>query len=126
MLVTSTYPERWTATRTAVNELGWFPITNYHQPPVCSSPSGVQSYTTIAYEIVEDLDGQVPDWMIMPASRGDGVWGVWSGFHNLHTAGVIAKLPRMCAVERHPSLSRALQRGIEQPEFITSEGEVPA
>lgn len=126
MLLTETFADRWTAARTGVEQLGWFPVTNYLTPPVASHPAGVQAYRTIAFEIAESLDWAVPDWVVVPVSRGDGLFGIWAGFSELAELGWTSKVPRMLAVERHPSLTDALARGLEQPEPFPVDGQVQA
>ncbi len=41
VLLTETFTDRWTVARTGVEQLGWFPVTNYLTPPVASHPVGV-------------------------------------------------------------------------------------
>jgi threonine synthase len=115
IVTTATYPDRWAAVRTGVERLGWSPITNYLMPPVSSHPIGVHAYRTIAYEIAESLGWAVPDWVVVPVSRGDGLFGIWAGFAEMAELGWTGGVPRMLAVERYPSLTDALARGLEQP-----------
>jgi threonine synthase len=122
VVLTPTFADRWAAVRTGAEELGWFPITNYTRPPVASHPSGLLAYRTIAFEIAESLTWEVPDWVILPVSRGDGLFGIWSGFVELAELGWTRSVPRMLAVERLPSLTDALTRGLEQPELVAAEG----
>lgn len=115
LLLADASAQRWTALRTGVEHLGWFPLTNYRNPPVSSHPVGVHAYRTIAYEIAEAMDWQTPDWVVIPVSRGDGLFGVWAGFAELVALGWTRAVPRMLAVERFPSLTSALTRHLEQP-----------
>lgn len=126
LLLAGSAQERWTALRTGAERLGWFPITNYAAPPVASHPVGVHAYRTIAYEIVEALGGRVPDWVVLPVSRGDGLFGVWSGFDELAELGRASGVPRMLAVERFPSLTAALADGADQPPAVPGGGPVDA
>jgi threonine synthase len=126
VVLAQTFADRWTAVRTGVEELGWFPVTNYTRPPVASHPSGVLAYRTMAFEIAESLAWAVPDWVVVPVSRGDGLFGLWSGFVELAELGWTGSVPRMLAVERFPSLTDALARGFEQPEPVAVEGPVRA
>lgn len=124
LLSTETYVDRWTAARTGVEQLGWFPVTNYLVPPVASHPVGVHAYRTIAYEVAEALGWSVPDWVVVPVSRGDGLFGIWAGFAELVELGVTTAVPRMLAVERFGSLGDALARGADQPEAMSLSGTV--
>ena len=118
LILTDTSADRWRALHTGVESLGWYPLTNYLLPPVASHPAGVHAYRTIAYEIAESMRWQVPDWVVVPVSRGDGLFGIWAGFVDLYELGWTATVPRMLAVERFPSLSDAMQRDLEQPERV--------
>ena len=68
----------------------------------------------------------MPDWVVVPVSRGDGLFGVWCGFVELAELGWTSKVPRLLAVERHPSLTDALARHLEQPELVRVDGQVKA
>lgn len=113
--LTATHDDRWLAARTGTERLGWFPVTNYSRPPVASHPAGLLAYRTVAFEIAETLGWAVPDWVVVPVSRGDGLYGLWSGFVELADLGWTERVPRMLAVERFPSLTDALRQGLEQP-----------
>lgn len=107
-VITPTAHERWTRLGDKVRSGEWYPATNYVLPPVGSNPFGVQGYKTIAYEIAEDLAPELPDAVVVPTSRGDGLWGIWEGFRELHQAGHTASVPRLFAVEPFPRISRVL------------------
>jgi threonine synthase len=126
LLVTDTAADRWVALRTGVERLGWYPLTNYVSPPVSSNVFGVHAYRTVAYEIAAALDWSVPDWVVVPVSRGDGLYGVWAGFAELARRGWTTRVPRMLAVERFPSLTRALADGAEQPSAVAGDEPVAA
>ncbi|HEY0697374.1 MAG TPA: pyridoxal-phosphate dependent enzyme, partial [Micromonospora sp.] len=126
VLLAGTFADRWTALRTGVRQLGWFPVTNHRVPPVASHPAGVHAYRTIAFEIAESLDWAVPDWVVVPVSRGDGLFGIWAGFVELAELGWTGGVPRMLAVERFPSLTDALARDLAQPVRMPVAGPVLA
>jgi threonine synthase len=54
---------------------------------------------TIAYEIVEQLGWQAPDWYIQAVSGGLGPLGVYQGFKELYTMGLINKIPRLGIIQ---------------------------
>jgi threonine synthase len=103
-------PERWDLMGQTVRERGWVPLSGYFNPPAGSNPFGVDGYKTIAFEIVESL-GRAPDVIVMPVAYGDGIMGVYRGFHDLVTLGVIERLPRLVAAEPLGPYSLALAEG---------------
>lgn len=119
-LIATNDADRWEAVRIGVDELGWYPLTNYVSPPVGSNWYGIEGYKSIAYEIAASLDWNAPDWVAIPTSRGDGLCGIWRGFVELHELGIIPTLPRMAAVERFPSLSIALADGLDELPTVKS------
>jgi threonine synthase len=87
---------------------GWVVATNASSPPVGTPPIAVEGYKTIAFEIWEQLDGRVPDWMIVPVSYGCCLSGIRRGFAELAAAGLIARSPRLAAVEPLGALHGAI------------------
>lgn len=81
--------------RIGVGRYGWYSVTT------ASTENAYQSEATrtIAYEIVEQLDGRAPDWLITPVGGGGLLAGVAQGFRDLHTAGIIDEVPRFGAVQ---------------------------
>lgn len=64
-----------------------------------SSIPGRESMKTIAYEIAEQLNWTAPDWYIQTVSGGMGPLGVWKGFFELYTMGLIEKMPSIACVQ---------------------------
>lgn len=95
----------------AVQDGGWMVATNATTPPVGSSPIAVEGYKTIAYELCEQLDGDMPDWVVVPASYGDCLVGVQRGLAELAAAGLIPRAPRLAAVDRFGALEVAIASG---------------
>jgi threonine synthase len=87
---------------------GWVVASNAASPPVGSPPIAVEGYKTIAYEIWEQLQGRVPDWLIVPVSYGCCLAGVQRGFAELAGRGLIERGPRLAAVELFGALSGAV------------------
>jgi threonine synthase len=100
--------ERWEIVRMMVEQEDAYPATNFNVPPVGSNLFGVQGYTTIAYEIVEQMKGCLPTAIIVPCARGDLLWGIWEGLVESRRMGWIEELPRLYAVEPFPRLEQVL------------------
>jgi threonine synthase len=104
---------RWPLIAQGAARLGWFAASPFHSPVVGSHPLGIEGYKTIAYEIVEQLNGQVPEWCALPVCYGDALAGVWQGFKDLLHQEKIDRLPRLIAAEVHGSLAKALEDGVD-------------
>jgi len=105
----STGDNRWDYMRQMVETYDWYPGTNYTSPPVGSSCFGVQGYKTIAYEIFEDLGDDLPEYILVPVSRGDLLWGIYEGFKELLEFNCISACPKLVCVEPFMRLSKVLE-----------------
>jgi threonine synthase len=105
---------RYSLLEGAAERDGWVVASNASSPPVGSPPIAVDGYKTIAYEIWEQLEGRVPDWLIVPVSYGCCLAGIQRGFAELAGRGLIERGPRLAAVEPFGALSGA----------ITSDGDI--
>lgn len=71
----------------------------------------------------EQLNGQVPDWYVVPVGQGVHLLGVWLGFKRLLAAGLVKRLPRLVAVQLEllPPVKQALEAGLDTiPEIQAS------
>jgi len=100
--------DRWQLVARMAGEQGWFPATNYLNPPVGSNHFGIDGLQTIAFEIFEELGLHTVDAVLVPTSRGDLIWGLYEGFGLLKTIGLIDSIPRLFAVEPFPRITRVL------------------
>lgn len=80
--------------------------------------TGINPYTTegkktVAYEIAEQLNWNVPDAVIVSVGDGSIIGGVYKGFYDLHHLGWIERIPRLIGVQsRHSSpLVQAWKQG---------------
>lgn len=98
---------------------GWYPTVSVVGPDV-GLPYSYEAYKTIAFELVEELGGP-PSAVTVPIGAGDGLYGVWKGFRELHEMGVIDSPPRMYGVQpaERPSVVRALAAGSETVEPVS-------
>ena len=103
--------DRWTLMEHAVREYGWFPTSPFFGPVVGSNPYGIEGYKTLAYEIAEAMDWNVPDWCVVPVCYGDALLGMWRGFEDMMAFGWTDRMPRMVAAETYGSIGAALADG---------------
>ncbi|MGH3134344.1 MAG: threonine synthase [Gaiellaceae bacterium] len=112
-----TKPERWSLMQHAVGELGFFPNSNFSNPPLGNTPLAIAGYRTLGLEIWEQLDRRAPDAIVFPVGHGDAIYGVYRAFRDLAELG-LADTPRLGAGEIYGSLSRALADGLEVPPHV--------
>jgi len=77
----------------------WFPCAIICPRGGYANPFGVEGFKTIAFEVVEQLGGSVPDRVFMPVGSGDGLYGIWKGFTELRRMGRTSRVPRMMACQ---------------------------
>ena len=103
--------DRWVLMRHATENFRWFPTSPFFGPVVGSNPYGIEGYKTLAYEVAEQMDWQVPDVCVLPVCYGDALIGMWRGFLDLRALGWVDRMPRMVAAEMYDSLGTALRQG---------------
>lgn len=81
----------------AVRELGWYPAA-FTDDRVGGNPYGNEGFKSIAYELARD-HGDDLQTVVVPVSKADLMSGIGRGFQELHTAGMIARMPALVAAE---------------------------
>ncbi len=68
---------------------------------------------SIAYEIIEQLNWNVPDVVIAPVGCGTNLYGIAKGFFEWHAMGLISKIPKIIGVqpEKADTMCSALYAG---------------
>lgn len=82
-----------------------------------------ESMKTIAYEIVEQLGWNSPDWYIQAVSGGLGPLGVYQGFKELFNMGLINKIPKLAVIQAEgcAPMVKAFKAGRDEAEAIIPE-----
>lgn len=62
-------------------------------------PFNVEGAKTIAYELYQQYEGRLPEWILAPVGGGGLLGGLWRGFRDLQRMGLITKLPRLAGVQ---------------------------
>ena len=80
-------------------------------------PLGVK---TVAFELWEQFNWQIPDNIVMPIGQGSLALGCGLGFNELLIAGEIKSLPRIYGVQalNCAPLYHAFRKGLTEPEII--------
>jgi threonine synthase len=85
-----------------------------------SSVPSRESMKTIAYEIVEQLGWRAPDWYIQAVSGGMGPLGVYQGFKELYSMGLISHIPKLAVIQSEgcAPMVQAFKSGKEVAEAV--------
>ncbi len=81
--------------RWACEEFGWYLAST----AAIFNPFTLEGAKTIAYEIAEQTDFDLPEWIIVPVGGGGNIGSLWRGFNDLRGLGLVARLPRMVGVQ---------------------------
>ncbi|NMC98386.1 MAG: threonine synthase [Bacteroidales bacterium] len=63
------------------------------------NPLTIEGKKTVSFEIVQQLNGDVPDKVFVPVGDGVIISGVFKGFEDLLALGIICKMPQIIAVQ---------------------------
>ncbi|MFW9985024.1 MAG: threonine synthase [Candidatus Odinarchaeota archaeon] len=81
--------------REACSTYGWTPCPSFGP----FNPYQAEGPKTLAYEIIEQLEWQVPDVAYVQVGAGGLLGGQWRGFSDFMNLGFVEKQPRMVAVQ---------------------------
>src|SRR5438094_707653 len=70
--------------KAAVQEFGWYDCLS-------SNPYRDEGKKSYAHEMVDQLDGEIPDWVIHPTAGGTGIYAMWKGFKEFLSLGWISR-----------------------------------
>jgi threonine synthase len=81
--------------REACAKYGWTPCPSFGP----FNPYQTEGPKTLAYEVIEQLNWNVPDVVYVQVGAGGLLGGQWRGFIDFHTLGLVKHRPRMFAVQ---------------------------
>lgn len=90
--------DRWPALRALQDLPGTYPVSNLTSVHT-GHPWGPEGYKTIAYEILSDLNGQVPSAVVVPTGYGEMLYGIYKGFNEARLLGHTDRIPQLVSVE---------------------------
>jgi threonine synthase len=97
----------------------WAKETGAFDVSTLREPYRVEGKKTMAYELVEQLDGRMPDVVVYPTGGGTGLIGMWKAFGEMQALGWTDRRgPRMVAVQAEgcAPIVRAFHAGAERAE----------
>jgi threonine synthase len=81
--------------RMVVEKYGWYPCPSFGP----FNPYQVEGPKTISYEISEQLNWNLPDWIMIPVGSACLFAGVWKGFMDFQNVGFINSIPKLAAIQ---------------------------
>src|SRR5215475_7882374 len=101
--------------KTAIEEFGWYDCLS-------SNPYRDEGKKSYAYEMVDQLDGRVPDWVIHPTAGGTGIYAMWKGFQEFVALGWIDRGPKLVAAQSDTAapIVAAFEKGLNKVEAVVA------
>jgi threonine synthase len=83
----------------------------------------IEGQKTISVEITQQLDWEVPDWVVIPGGNLGNVSALGRGYAMMHELGLIDRLPRILLAQAQAAnpLYRSYQTGFQKFEAIVAE-----
>ncbi len=91
--VRGSYEQAYQLCQQACEKWGWYNRNSAINPYL------VEGKKTAGLEICEQLDWQPPDWVAVSVGDGCTIAGVWKGFREMKTLGLIGRAPKMLGVQ---------------------------
>jgi threonine synthase len=84
------------------------------------NPLRIEGQKTVAIEIVQQFDWEVPDWVILPSGNLGNASALYAGFKMMRDLGVIARYPRLVVAQAENAnpLYRAWSAGKREVDAI--------
>ncbi len=93
LTVKGTYDQAYSLCQEACARWGWY------NRNCAINPYLIEGKKTVGYEIVEQLEWRVPDWVVFSVGDGCTIAGAWKAFKEMRDLGFIDKTPRMLGVQ---------------------------
>jgi len=92
-LIKGDYKETFAASKIVIDKL------NYYNRNAAINPHLVEGKKTVAFEIAENLNFEVTDYVFVSVGDGCTIAGVYKGFYDLKQLGLIKKIPKIVGVQ---------------------------
>lgn len=105
--VQGSYEDTFELSKAAIDRWGWY------NRNAAINPYLSEGKKTVALEIMEQLNWEVPDYIAISVGDGCTIAGLWKGLKDLYAIGFINKLPRLISAQAAGCcpLNRAIETG---------------
>jgi threonine synthase len=91
--VRGTYDQAWELCQQACERWGWY------NRNCAVNPYLVEGKKTVSLEICEQLAWKLPEWVAVSVGDGCTIAGVWKGFREMRTLGLVRRTPKLLGVQ---------------------------
>ena len=84
------------------------------------NPFRLEGQKTTAFEIRDQLGGEIPDKIVVPVGNAGNISAIWKGFVELRELGLIEDTPQMIGVQAEGAapIANSLGKGLSKVEFV--------
>ena len=113
--VQGSYEEAFYLSDEAIKKWGWY------NRNAAINPYLVEGKKTVSIELAEQLNWEMPDWLVFSVGDGCTIAGAWKGLYDLKQIGFIDKIPRLLGVQAEgcAPITKSFRTG--DPLEVTSE-----
>lgn len=114
ILVNGTYDQAFDLCRRISASRNWF------NRSTAINPYNLEGKKTAAFEICEQMNFSVPDFMFIPVGDGCILSAMWKGFDEFYRIGLIDRVPRLigCQAEGSAAIYHAFRKNQRIPEPV--------
>lgn len=91
--VQGSYEQAFYLSDKAIKKWGWY------NRNAAINPYLVEGKKTVALELAEQLNWQLPEWLVFSVGDGCTIAGAWKGLYDLKQLGFIDKIPKLLGVQ---------------------------
>jgi threonine synthase len=101
--------------RAGLDEFGWYDCLS-------SNPYRDEGKKSYAYEIFDQFDEHIPDWIIHPTAGGTGLYAMWKGFQELRALAWAHRAPKLAAAQSEAAapIVAAFERNLADVEPVVA------
>jgi threonine synthase len=84
------------------------------------NPFRLEGQKTAAFEIHDQLGGQVPDKLVVPVGNAGNISAIWKGFKELRELGLVDEHPQMVGIQAEGAapIANSLKQRLGKVEFV--------
>jgi threonine synthase len=84
------------------------------------NPYRLEGQKTAAFELCTQLDGEPPDYVLLPVGNAGNITAYWQGFTELFQRGIILQRPKMLGFQASGSAPIVRGRPVANPETVAT------